>query len=123
MTTSQNLRRILALSIASLVSSAYAQTTFSVNPFINYGFLPAASDVVYAVDIGGPGAITANGINFAADDGTFATYGGLTYDGFLSTGSTGDSGFDSALTSAKWGSDGVLTLNNLIAGQTYTLTV
>jgi hypothetical protein len=87
------------------------------------------NNLVYAVDVGSSSAVddTSTGVVFGADNGAdlleSATHGVSNSSGFLPSGTTGDSAFNSVLNSADFPSNFtdpiVYTLENLTVGQSY----
>jgi hypothetical protein len=113
---------IFSATFSATAYGANAPITWTDGTFTTDAIVPK-SNIDYAVGFGnGSSVTTASGVTFGPDNSTNAVFNHTqTYDGYLSVGggTTGDAGFNTALTNGDWGGDGTLTLQNLTPGTTY----
>ena len=106
-----------------------ATGTFTDNTFLALAGTPA--NEVYGVDFGAGAQTTANGYSFSdawtgtAVTGNLGMAGHVSqYNGYFTSGTTGDGSLDNVLTCGLYGGGDMLgTLSNLVVGQTYSVLV
>jgi hypothetical protein len=126
--------RTLPLAVFILLGFWRAQAapiTWTSSGTFSSNAIELTQNVLYAVNVGSGSAVvdSATGVTFGADNEAnlveSAAHGVSTGSGFLPTGTTGDTAFNTVLTSADFPSNFtdpiVYTLENLTIGQTYTV--